>query len=39
MTHVVLSYDHPMVDVSEAVRFLVHCKSMLKDLVSMLLDG
>jgi 2-oxoglutarate dehydrogenase E2 component (dihydrolipoamide succinyltransferase) len=39
MMYVALSYDHRIVDGSEAVRFLVHCKSMLEDPVSMLLEG
>lgn len=39
MMYVALSYDHRIVDGNEAVRFLVHCKSMLEDPVSMLLEG
>ena len=39
MMYVALSYDHRIVDGSEAVRFLVHFKSMLEDPVSMLLEG
>jgi 2-oxoglutarate dehydrogenase E2 component (dihydrolipoamide succinyltransferase) len=39
MMYVALSYDHRIVDGSEAVRFLVHIKSTLEDPVSMLLEG
>jgi 2-oxoglutarate dehydrogenase E2 component (dihydrolipoamide succinyltransferase) len=39
MMYVALSYDHRIVDGSEAVRFLVHCKTTLEDPVSMLLEG
>lgn len=39
MMYVALSYDHRIVDGNEAVRFLVHTKSMLEDPVSMLLEG
>jgi 2-oxoglutarate dehydrogenase E2 component (dihydrolipoamide succinyltransferase) len=37
--YVALTYDHRIVDGSEAVRFLVAIKRMLEDPISMLLEG
>jgi 2-oxoglutarate dehydrogenase E2 component (dihydrolipoamide succinyltransferase) len=39
MMYVALTYDHRIVDGSEAVRFLVTVKGMLEDPISMLLEG
>ena len=39
MMYVALTYDHRMVDGSEAVRFLVRIKEMLEDPETMLLEG
>jgi 2-oxoglutarate dehydrogenase E2 component (dihydrolipoamide succinyltransferase) len=39
MMYVALSYDHRIVDGSEAVRFLVRIKELLEDPTSMLLEG
>lgn len=39
MMYVALSYDHRIVDGSEAVRFLVKVKQMLEDTESLLLEG
>jgi 2-oxoglutarate dehydrogenase E2 component (dihydrolipoamide succinyltransferase) len=39
MMYVALSYDHRIVDGNEAVRFLVHCKQLLEDPLSLLLEG
>lgn len=38
MMYIALSYDHRMVDGSEAVQFLVHIKQMIEDPALMLLD-
>jgi len=37
--YVALTYDHRIVDGSEAVRFLVTIKRMIEDPTSMLLEG
>jgi len=39
MMYLAMSYDHRIVDGSEAVRFLVHTKEMLEDPVSLLLES
>jgi 2-oxoglutarate dehydrogenase E2 component (dihydrolipoamide succinyltransferase) len=39
MMYVALSYDHRIVDGSEAVRFLVRVKELLEDPESLLLEG
>ena len=39
MMYIALSYDHRIVDGSEAVRFLVKIKNMLEDPESLLLEG
>ena len=39
MMYVALSYDHRIVDGSEAVRFLVHVKKLLEDPVALLLES
>jgi 2-oxoglutarate dehydrogenase E2 component (dihydrolipoamide succinyltransferase) len=39
MMYLALSYDHRIVDGSEAVRFLVRVKELLEDPTSMLLEG
>jgi 2-oxoglutarate dehydrogenase E2 component (dihydrolipoamide succinyltransferase) len=39
MMYVALSYDHRIVDGSEAVRFLVRIKELIEDPTSMLLEG
>lgn len=39
MMYVALSYDHRIVDGSEAVRFLVRVKELLEDPLALLLDG
>jgi 2-oxoglutarate dehydrogenase E2 component (dihydrolipoamide succinyltransferase) len=39
MMYVALSYDHRIVDGSEAVRFLVRCKELLEDPETLLLEG
>lgn len=39
MMYVALSYDHRIVDGSEAVRFLVRVKELVEDLESLLLEG
>ncbi|NJN79895.1 MAG: dihydrolipoamide succinyltransferase, partial [Anaerolineales bacterium] len=38
MMYLALSYDHRIVDGSEAVQFLVHIKQMIEDPALMLLD-
>jgi 2-oxoglutarate dehydrogenase E2 component (dihydrolipoamide succinyltransferase) len=39
MMYVALSYDHRIVDGSEAVRFLVRLKELAEDPTSLLLEG
>jgi 2-oxoglutarate dehydrogenase E2 component (dihydrolipoamide succinyltransferase) len=39
MMYVALSYDHRIVDGSEAVRFLVRVKELIEDPESLLLEG
>ena len=39
MMYVALSYDHRIVDGSEAVRFLVRIKELLEDPTNLLLEG
>ena len=39
MMYVALSYDHRIVDGSEAVRFLVRVKELIEDPTGLLLDG
>lgn len=39
MMYIALSYDHRIVDGSEAVRFLVRCKELLEDPETLLLEG
>ena len=39
MMYVALSYDHRIVDGSEAVRFLVRIKELIEDPESLLLEG
>ena len=39
MMYIALSYDHRIVDGSDAVRFLVHIKNLIEDPASLLLEG